>query len=97
VGLDLVDNPHYRALAARSRLFVRNATSLLALVQAGVGVTVLPVLDAARHSPEIAVLPLADPDAQQQIGLITRSRTGQAPAARALADLVLRELGEPEP
>ncbi|MEZ5649850.1 MAG: LysR substrate-binding domain-containing protein [Burkholderiaceae bacterium] len=97
VGLDLVENASYRALAENSRLFVRNATSLLALVQAGVGVTVLPVLDVARRSPEIAVLPLADPNARQQIGLLTRARTEQAPAARAFIDLVLRELGEPEP
>jgi len=95
VGLDLVENPNYRALAERSRLYVRNATSLLALVQAGLGVTVLPVLDAARHAPEITVLPLADPGAQQQIGLLTRARAEQAPAARAFIDLVLRELGEP--
>lgn len=97
VGLDLVDSPHYQALAERSRLFVRNATSLLALVQAGVGVTVLPALDAARHAPEIAVLPLEDPQARQRIGLLSRGRAGQAPAARALAELVLRELGEPGP
>ncbi|MEZ5738210.1 MAG: LysR family transcriptional regulator [Burkholderiaceae bacterium] len=94
-GSQGIDNPEHRQLAARSRLFVRNLTSLLALVQAGTGVTVLPALDAVVHGPQVVGLPLADPLARQVIGLLTRQGAAQAPAVRAFDDLVIEMLGDP--
>ena len=65
-----------------SQLMVRNTTSLLALVRAGVGITVLPQLVAARASNELAFVRAADGTARRHIHLLHSTQASQSPAAR---------------
>lgn len=73
-----------------ARLTVRNTASLLGLVRAGVGITVLPRLVVLPEFTDLAFLPLADVDARREVWMITQPRQMLTPAARALADAIRR-------
>jgi DNA-binding transcriptional LysR family regulator len=71
------------ALAARTRLIVRNVTSLLAMVRAGVGVTLLPGLATVGLPSELVARPLADKGCRRQVCLLRREGRVQSPIAVA--------------
>ena len=82
------------ALIADSPLTVRNTTSLLAFVEQGFGVTLLPAL-AVSATSALRSLPLADRKAKRKLDVLTRQGETLNPAARALLDevgVVAREL-----
>jgi DNA-binding transcriptional LysR family regulator len=65
--------------------------TLLGLVEAGLGIAVLPSLlcpDPAHGA--VAVIPLQNPNVQRKLGLIFASGREPSPAARLLADVVQR-------
>lgn len=64
---------------------VFNVLSLIALVKAGVGITILPRLSIAAHSFEVGFVPIDDPKATRTVGLATRDSETISPAARAFA------------
>lgn len=72
---------HFRKIFAGSRLMVRNTTSLLAMVRAGVGVTVLPRLAVNPAEDRLTFLPVADPAARRRIDILRRSPQTLPPAA----------------
>ncbi|MEZ5829792.1 MAG: LysR family transcriptional regulator [Dongiaceae bacterium] len=73
----------FQGLAGRARLTVRNVASLLAMVQSGIGITLLPAL-ATTHLPKgLRALPLADPLAVRTVGMIARPGTVASPVASA--------------
>ncbi len=71
-----------------SRLMVRNTTSLLALVRADVGVTVLPRLVVHSNEREISFLPVRDPAARRTIDILRPAHISPAPAARSFEDAI---------
>jgi DNA-binding transcriptional LysR family regulator len=71
-----------------ARLMVRNTASLLGLVKAGVGITVLPRLVVLPEFTDLAFLPLANLDARREVWMITQPRQMLTPAARALAESI---------
>lgn len=85
-----IETPAWRALSTQARLMVRNVPSLIALVRAGVGITLLPRLAVVHAGDDIACLELADRGADREVGLVTRSATTLSPAARAFAQLLER-------
>jgi DNA-binding transcriptional LysR family regulator len=58
---------------------VRNTTSLLALVRAGVGVTVLPQLVIEGAEGDISFLPVADTAARRRIEILRRAHSACRP------------------
>ena len=72
----------------KARLMVRNTASLLGLVKAGVGITVLPRLVVLPEFTDLAFLPLADTDARREVWMITQPRQMLTPAALALAESI---------
>lgn len=78
----------FQRILARSRLMVRNTTSLLAMVRAGVGVTVLPRLAVDRAGREVRFLPVADAAARRCIDILRRAHVSSSPAARRFDDAV---------
>jgi DNA-binding transcriptional LysR family regulator len=75
--------PAWRALLASSVLRARSVISLLALVRAGVGVTLLPRLATVSLDAALAARPLADPRAVREVGLIRRDGRSPSPACQA--------------
>ena len=80
----------FQRIFAGSQLMVRNTTSLLAMVRAGVGVTVLPRLTVHRMEREVRFLPVADPSARRRIDVLRRAHVSLSPAARRFEDAVRR-------
>jgi len=77
--------PEFQAISQASRLMVRNVTSLLALVRADFGVTVLPALSVAAD-PAVCCRPLAGEDLYREVGLLTRAGRALSPVAEAFSD-----------
>lgn len=73
----------FQALAARTKLRVRNVTSLLAMVRAGVGVTLLPGLATVGLPPSLVARPLSDQSCRRQVCLLRRDGRVQSPLAAA--------------
>jgi DNA-binding transcriptional LysR family regulator len=72
----------FQNIFKESQLMVRSTTSLLALVRAGVGVTVLPRLVIDGGESELRFLPVADPEARRHIDILRRAHAALSPVAR---------------
>jgi DNA-binding transcriptional LysR family regulator len=79
-------SPGFQALARHARLTVRNVASLLAMVQSGVGVTLLPALATVNLPDSLCALPLADPAALRIVGLISRQGKIASPVTMAFRE-----------
>lgn len=80
--------PEFQAMAGRARLTVRNVTSLLALVQSGAGITLLPVLATANLPSPLRAVPLADRDAVRTVGLMSRQGRIASPVTAVFRDIL---------
>ena len=95
-GYELVANPTMELLrdsaAARHlpvpHLFLNNMISLIANVEGGAGVTVLPELAFPRRNARVVFRRIEAPAVRRGIGLVKRSDRALAPAAQAMWDLV---------
>ena len=81
------DVPEIQALNAGANLMVRNTTSLLALVKAGVGATILPELSIPQDALGIRLLPLEAGNLRREVGAIRKTGTPLSPAARAFLEV----------
>lgn len=78
----------YRSLVAISTLKARSVISLRSLVRAGAGVTLLPRLATISLESDLVALPLADPLAVREVGVILRDGRSPSPVCHAfLQDL----------
>ncbi|WP_421702933.1 LysR family transcriptional regulator [Aliiroseovarius sp.] len=92
IGADASRELHDRAL-----LSAHNLTSILAMVHAEIGVTILPEMAVrTSYSPGLAFRPLADTTAKRTIHLLRRADSTMSPAARLLEQHIrecAREMG----
>jgi DNA-binding transcriptional LysR family regulator len=80
--------PEIARLAARSKLVASNVNSNLAMVEAGLGVTILPRLCRWKCSQAVRFVPLADARVTRTVGWIARTGRVLQPATRRLLDCV---------
>ena len=80
----------FQRIFAASQLMVRNTTSLLAMVRAGVGVTLLPRLVVQSAERELVFRPVADPEARRRIDILSRAHTELSPAAQNFVGSIRR-------
>jgi DNA-binding transcriptional LysR family regulator len=85
-----ITDENFQRVFTGSQLMVRNTTSLLALVRAGAGVTVLPQLVIEGTEGDIRFLPVADPAARRRIEILRRAHSALSPAARNFEHAVRR-------
>ncbi len=71
-----------------SNLMVRNTASILSLVRAGVGVTLLPELAVLPEYDDLEFLPLTDSTARREVWIVTPPESMLTPAARALVQAI---------
>jgi DNA-binding transcriptional LysR family regulator len=83
----------FRALADQTSLTVRNVISLLAIVRAGVGVTLLPGLATVGLTSDLVARPLADQGCRRQVCLLRREGRVQSPIAIAFQQHFISTLG----
>ncbi len=84
----------FQQVFAGSRLMVRNTTSLLALIRAGMGTTVLPRLVADPMESELRFLPVADPAARRKIQILQRAHNSPSPATRNFEQAIRNTVSE---
>ncbi len=89
---DRIEAEEYKQLSTQSLITVYNVTSLVAMVKAGLGFTVLPSLTMLGAHEGVAVLDLADPAASRRVGLIERRDVPPSPIATAFRAFALKEI-----
>ena len=86
--------PELRAPLAAARLRIHNTSTLLAMVEAGLGTTVLPELASRQSGRRVAFVPLDEPEVRRRLDLVTRPHETPSPAARAFSDLLATLVAE---
>ncbi len=89
---DRIEAEDYKQLAARSLITVYNVTSLVAMVKAGLGLTILPSLTMHGAHEGVAALDLADATASRRVGLVERRDVPPSPVAAAFRAFALKEI-----
>jgi len=75
---------------------VRRISSLLGLVEAGLGVAVIPRLAVPRRSAQLVAIPLIEPVVKRSFGVVKRAGVALPPGAQAFLDIFSEwSLGEP--
>lgn len=85
----LTGTPAY-PYVSQPRMFMSTLTSLLANVEAGVGVTVLPQMAAPDNHPRLAFRRLHGPRLKRTIGMVVRRGRTLSPQATAMREVILR-------
>lgn len=81
------------AIEQHERIYMPNTTSLLAVVQANMGVTILPELVLPSGvTEELCFIPLVEPEVTRAIGLLTLAKRSLSPAAQAFYEQVRKQL-----
>jgi DNA-binding transcriptional LysR family regulator len=86
----LIDSPQSRDLDSRAPIKAYNVLSLLALVNAGVGVTILPRLSLPASEHGLRFLALEDVMTRRTVGVLSRASEVPSPAADAFAREIFR-------
>lgn len=86
-----ISAPEYARLAARARLRMRNVASLLAMVQAGFGVTLLPELACTSLPNGVVARSFERNEISRVVGGVTRAGTAKSPLARAFEQYLFTE------
>jgi DNA-binding transcriptional LysR family regulator len=87
-GYGMIKDPAFHTLVERAQNHLPNVMSLLALVKAGIGITILPRLFESQADKSIRYLPLKDPNAYQIVGIINRNGYKSSPATNSFLMLL---------
>ncbi len=85
---DKISVPQFQTLCLDAKLKVWNVMSLVSLVRAGVGITVLPELSVPSEDFDLLRLPVVHEgrEVMRSVGIVNRKRTSMTPAATAFRD-----------
>lgn len=87
----LIRDTAFQPILQGAPLNVPNTSSLLALVRAGVGVTLLPKLALAAEQTDLVFLPLADREVRREVFLATSEPHLLSPAVSAFVAEIMAE------
>ena len=76
----------FKVLAEKSKLVVHSVASLLAIVRAGAGITILPSLSVPNSLPDLSTAALEDSVPLRTVGLLSRGIATMTPAAKAFQE-----------
>jgi len=79
-------------LVENSAFYISNMISLIAMLEAGAGITTLPRLAFPEHNANLRFIPLHDPEVVRRIGLVKAANRTLAPAAQAMQAFLLEKL-----
>jgi DNA-binding transcriptional LysR family regulator len=80
------------SLIDKSAFYISNMISLIAMLEAGAGITTLPRLAFPEGASSLRFIALHDPHLVRGIGLVTMIGRTLSPAAQAMADFVLKRV-----
>ena len=76
-------------IAARATLSISNMISLIAVLEANIGVTTLPYLAFPKNNQQLCFRPISNPTVERTIGLISRRKFSGPPAMQAMREIVI--------
>lgn len=88
----MIDDAAFEQRAQPAPIVVYNVLSLLALVRARVGITLLPRLSLADLAPDLAFLPIEMPTSHRSVGLLRRRGETPSPAVEQFVELLKQAL-----
>ena len=83
-----IQDENFTPILNAARLHVANTASLLSMVRAGAGVTLLPELAMQRADDDLVFLPLLDSSAVREVWMLAPPDALMTPAARAMAHAI---------
>lgn len=83
-----ITDADFLPILAASKLMVRNTASILSMLRAGAGVTILPRLALLPEFQGFEFLPLADIGTRREVWLVTPDASSLSPAAQAMVDAI---------
>lgn len=88
----LLKNTAAASLVDNNDFYISNMISLLAMLEAGSGVTTLPRLAFPVANEKLRFVPLSDPMLVRRIGIIKQAHRSLSPSAQALEQAILKHL-----
>ncbi|WP_417516206.1 LysR family transcriptional regulator [Marinobacter sp.] len=88
----LLMNTAAAGLVENSDFYISNMISLIAMLEAGAGITTLPQLAFPEHNDTLRFIPLHEPEVVRRIGLVKAANRTLAPAAQAMQAFLLEKL-----
>lgn len=79
-------------LVENSAFYISNMISLLAMLEAGAGITTLPRLAFPEQSTSLCFIPLHNPNVVRRIGLVKAVGRTLSPAAQAMETFILEQI-----
>jgi len=93
-----IASPPCQALHAEALLTAQNLTSILAMVETGIGITLLPEMALlSSRSPGLCFVPLQDAPAKRQIHLLRNTGSQLSPAAKLMEQQIIETAGRFQP
>lgn len=89
----LLQNTPAGVLVENSQFYISNMISLLAMLEAGSGITTLPSLAFPEDTQVLRFIPLSEPKLVRQLGIVKRADRSLSPQAQALEHAILEQLG----
>ncbi|MFU1476292.1 LysR family transcriptional regulator [Roseovarius sp. C7] len=80
----------FQPILEASTLFVRNTASILSMVRAGAGISILPELSILPEFLDLEFLPLQDCEIRREVWMLSQPQMMQTPATRALVAALRR-------
>lgn len=93
----LLDDSDAQTLSSLSQFYVSNMISLIAMLEAGFGITTLPFYAVPKHSKTLTYVPLSSPKVVRQIGIVTLANKSLSPSAKTLVDFILSHTPQAAP
>ena len=90
----LLDTTPARVLSQRALYSIENITSLLSVLELGIGVTTLPKLAFPSSETSLIWIPLTDPPLKRQIGIFKLADRTISPQAQIFHDLCVKYLND---
>ena len=85
----LLQDTEAEPLLADSQFYISNMISLVAMLEAGMGITTLPWFAFPEESTKLKFIPLTSPSVIRQIGIVQMSNKSLTPAADSLVKFIL--------
>ncbi|GGK73634.1 LysR family transcriptional regulator [Amphritea balenae] len=85
----LLEDSEASPLLGHSQFYISNMISLIAMLEAGFGVTTLPRYAVPKDSETLCFIPLSTPTVVRRIGIVKLTNKSLTPPAQALVDFIL--------
>lgn len=86
----LLEETEAKPLIGQSQFYVSNMLSLIAMLEAGFGVTTLPWYAVPRDNQKLKFIPLSSPKVVRQIGIVQMNNKTLSPPAEALMNYIIQ-------